>query len=163
MKYPILGVVACMVLGGSAGAAAPNDPLTAPIRQFVDSFNKGDMAAAAATHAPSDPAIIDEVAPHLWRGPGALQAWSGDLASDAQKRGVSDSWVTLGPPTREEINGDRGYVVMPALYTFKERGVAMREAAQITVALQKTSTGWLISGWAWSGPKPLPDVAAAKP
>jgi hypothetical protein len=62
-------------------------------------------------------------------------------------------------PTRTEVNGDQVYVVIPAVYTFKERGVAMRESAQMTFALRKGPGGWLIHGWTWTGAKP---TASAK-
>ena len=29
----------------------------------------------------------------------------------------------------------------------------MREAAQMTFALKKGASGWLIHGWTWTGPK----------
>ncbi len=52
-----------------------------------------------------------------------------------------------------EIDGDRAYVVVPSVYTFKQAGVAMRERAQMTFTLKKGGGGWLIHGWTWTGPK----------
>lgn len=49
--------------------------------------------------------------------------------------------------------------MVPAVYAFKQGGVAMREAAQMTFVLKKGASGWLIHGWTWTGPKPT----AAKP
>jgi len=155
MKPLVFGVLCSMGLAMATGAAAADAQLAAPIHQFVDSFNKGDLKAAAATHS-ADVAIIDEVAPYLWRGPGAFQAWSGALVADAQKRGLTDMSVALGEPVREEVSGDHGYVVMQATYSFKDHGAAMREPAQMTFALNKEAAGWRISGWTWSGPKPQP-------
>jgi hypothetical protein len=158
----LVGVVVCMVVASIAAGA--DSPAMAPIRKFVDSFNKGDSAAAAATHAASaDLSITDEVPPYLWRGPQAFQSWSRDLAADAEKNGITDQAVTLSAPTREELHGDHAYVVVPAVYAFKQRGVAMREAAQMTFALKKGPDGWLIHGWTWTGPKPEKAAAAAKP
>ena len=163
MRHPAIGAVVCLFLGAAAGAETPDSQVMAPIQKFVDSFNKGDAVAAAATHAATaDLAIIDEVPPHLWRGPQAFQAWSADLDSDAKKHGITDQAVSLSAAIREELNGDSAYVVVPAVYTFKERGVAMREAAQMTFALKKGAGGWLIQGWVWTGPKPQP-VGSAKP
>jgi ketosteroid isomerase-like protein len=102
------------------------------------------------------------VSPHLWNGPHAFQAWSGDLDSDSKKRGITDQSVTISAPTRVETSGDAAYVVVPAVYAFKEKGVAMREAAQMTFVLKKGAGGWLIHAWTWTGPKPRP-VAASKP
>ena len=155
MRNLALGAVVWCFMSAAAGAATADDQVMAPIQKFIDSFNKGDIVAAAATHAAAaDLAIIDEVSPHLWQGPQAFQAWSADLDKDAKKRGITDQAVTIGAPTREEISGDRAYVVVPAVYTFKERGVVMRESAQFAIVLRKGAGGWLIHGWAWTGPKP---------
>jgi hypothetical protein len=156
MRLPTLGALVWCVLAATASGAAPDAGLMAPIRKFVDSFNKGDMVAAAATHAPGDVSILDEVSPYLWRGSEAFKAWSADLGKDAEKRGITEQVVEISDPTREETSGDHAYVVVPAVYTYKERGKAMREQAQFVFALQKGATGWLIHGWAWTGPTPAP-------
>ena len=159
MRVVTFGTVMCLLMGVAAGAQTPDAQLIAPIQKFIDSFNKGDSAGAAATHAAeADLAIIDEVPPFLWRGARAFQQWSTNLDNDAKKRGVTDPMVKLGTPTRTEVNGDQAYVVIPAVYTFKERGVAMRESAQMTFVLRKGPGGWLIHGWTWTGAKPTASV-----
>ena len=161
MRHLTLGTAVWLVVGAVATAGTPDAQLMAPIRTFIDAFNKGDSAVAAATHAATaDLTIIDEVSPHLWHGPQAFQAWSADLDGDSRKRGITDQSVTISAPTRVETSGDGAYVVVPAVYAFKERGVAMRESAQMTFVLKKGPGGWLIHGWTWTGPKP---VAPAKP
>jgi ketosteroid isomerase-like protein len=163
MRRVTLGTILWLAVGAAASAATPSSELMAPIQKFIDSFNKGDAAAAAATHAATaDLAIIDEVSPHLWNGPGAFQAWSAALEGDSKKHGLTDQLVTLSAPIREETDGSQAYVVVPAVYTFKERGVAMREAARMTFVLKKDAGGWPIHGWTWTGPKPKA-VAPAKP
>ena len=162
MRSLSVGIAACLALGAAA-AATPDDKPVATIQKFIDSFNKGDVAAAAATHAATaDLTIIDEVPPHLWQGAQAFQAWSGDLESASKKNGITDEKVTLAAPIREVTGVDKAYVVVPAVYTFKQRGVAMREKAQMTVVLKKDAGGWLIHGWTWTGPSPQP-APAAKP
>jgi len=146
----------------SIGAQAPDAQLVAPIQKFIDSFNKGDVAGAMAAHAASaDLTIIDEVPPFVWRGPKAFQAWSTALDSISKQAGITDQMVTISAPTRTESSGDSAYVIVPAVYTYKEKGVAMRETAQMTVVLKKGASGWLIHGWTWTGPKPQ-RVAPAK-
>ena len=64
MRNLTLGAVVWLLMGAAVGAGTPDPQLMAPIQKFIDSFNKGDMAAAAATHAATaDLAIIDEVSP----------------------------------------------------------------------------------------------------
>jgi hypothetical protein len=98
----------------------------------------------------------------LWRGAKAFHTWSADLESDAKKNGITEPMVRISKATRIEQNGDRSYVVVPAVYTFKQRGAAMRESAQMTVLLKKDGAGWLIEGWTWTGPKPRPASGSAK-
>ena len=156
MRYSILGVVV-WCLTAPASAQAPDPQVMAPIQKFVDSFNKGDAAGAAATHASgADLTIIDEVPPYLWRGPKAFQAWSADLDSDAKKNGMTEPMVTISAPTRIERSVDQAYVIVPAVFTFKLKGAAMRESAQMTFVLRKGAGGWLIHGWTWTGPRPQP-------
>jgi ketosteroid isomerase-like protein len=140
----------------AAGArAAPVDDAVATVRQFIDAFDRGDVAAAAATHE-ADAAIIDEVGAHQWHGPGAFQAWAGDLMKDAAANGQTDMAVVLGKPLRAQVDGDTAYVVMEAAFNYKQRGVATTEPAQMVFALKKEAAGWKIAGWAWSGGTPRP-------
>lgn len=70
--------------------------------------------------------------------------------------------VTLSAATRTERNADQAYVVVPAVYTFKLRGAAMPEAAQMTFVVRRGASGWLIHAWTWTGPRPQPAAAPAK-
>ena len=155
MRFLALGTIVCAWMVAGASAQAPDAQLMAPIQKFIDSFNKGDVAGAMATHAAgADLTIIDEVPPFLWRGPKAFQAWSTALDSISKQAGITDQMVTISAPTRTESSGDSAYIIVPAVYTYKEKGVAMREAAQMTFVLKKGTSGWLIHGWTWTGPKP---------
>ncbi|MDB5464636.1 MAG: hypothetical protein JWP28_3030 [Phenylobacterium sp.] len=155
MKTAVLGLVCLAGLSTSSVALAANAQLEAPIHQFIDNFNKGDAKGAAASHLPSV-SIIDEAPPHLWVGPKAFATWAADLAKDGKARGVTDEKVTLGAVKREVVSGATGYVVMEATYTFKQKGVAMREPAEMTFALRKSAKDWKIAGWTWTGPDPVP-------
>jgi hypothetical protein len=161
MRVLVLALVACAL---AAPASAQTDAeLMAPIQKFVDSFNKGDAAAAAATHAAvADLAITDELPPYIWRGAKAFQSWAADLESDAKKNGITDASVAISAPTRIEKSADQAYVIVPAVYSFKQRGAAMREAAQMTVVLKKGASGWLIYAWTWTGPKAKAAAAPVK-
>jgi hypothetical protein len=156
MRNLLAALVCTFACIGATAAATPDAALNAPIQQFIDSFNHGDAAAAAAAHGKGDLTIIDEVPPFLWRGRDAFKAWSDDLAADATKNGITDQWVALGDTVRQESAGDRAYVIMQATYTFKRNGAPMHEAAQMTFALQKEDGSWRIAGWTWTGPAPQP-------
>ena len=154
MRYLALGALACLLMTTAAYAQATDPAVVAPITTFVTAFNKGDVAGAAATHAAvADLVIVDEVAPYAWHGAKAFQEWVAALGAADAKRGVTDQKVVIGKPTRVEVDGARAYVIVPATYTFTEKGVAMRAASQMTFTLEKGAGGWLIHGWTWTGPK----------
>lgn len=142
-------------------AQSADPQITAPVTRFMEAFNKGDVAGARATHA-SDAVIVDEVAPYVWRGAKAFDAWMSDLDRDAKAKGITDQQVALGKVTRVETDGTSAYVVVPSTYSFKEKGVAMREAAQMTFVLKKGPAGWSIQGWTWTGPRAKKVASATK-
>jgi len=163
MRLLTCAALVSLVAAGPASAQQTNSELMGPIHKFIDNFNKGDLAAAAAAHASSaDLTIVDEVPPYVWQGADAFKAWSGDLMGDAKKNGIADGSMKLNAPSRVEQNGDQGYVVVPAVYSFKQGGKAMREAGHMTFVLKKDSGGWLIHAWTWTGTRPTAAAAAAK-
>ena len=155
MRHQLLGLALAISLAAPGFARAADSDVSAPVRQFIAAFNVGDLKAAEATHA-ADAIIIDEPPPFIWRGPGAFQAWLGDLAKDDAARGRTDGHVTLGAPKREEVAGEAAYVIVPVDYAFKDRGVALHEPSQMTLTLRKTSAGWKITSWTWTGPRGQP-------
>ncbi|WP_293898757.1 nuclear transport factor 2 family protein [Phenylobacterium sp.] len=103
---PMAAGVLGLAVGAPALAAKMADagPL-ATVRTFLNAFNKGDIPAAEATYA-ADVSIIDEVPPHLWRGPGAFQAWAGDLDKHDKGAGLSAEKVTFNRADVVTISGD---------------------------------------------------------
>jgi ketosteroid isomerase-like protein len=163
MRTLPLAALAVLALGAPVSAQTPNAELMAPIQKFMNSFNKGDVAGAAATHTTgADLTIVDEVPPFVWQGAKAFQSWSAALEADAKKIGMTEPMVTLKAATRTETSGDSAYVIVPAVFTFKLKGAAMQEAAQMTFVLKKAASGWLIHSWTWTGPRPQPAGGASK-
>ena len=151
MNLLMAAAMATLVSSG-AHAAAPAADVMAPIQQFADGLDKGDMKMAAAAYA-ADVSIVDEFPPYHWMGASAFQTWGADFGTDAQKHGTSDPRLTLGKPTRTDVTGDRAYVVMPVVFSYKDHGHPMAEPAQMTFALQGGPGAWKISGWAFGGGK----------
>jgi hypothetical protein len=152
----LLVALTCAFCSIGAAAAMPDAALRAPIHQFIDSFNNGDSETAAAAYVTGPVQIVDEFPPYHWQGDDAFETWAKDFDSDATKNGITNVWVTLGNTVRQELDGDNAYVIVDAVYTFKLKDAAMREAAQMTFALRKQDDAWRIAGWTWTGPAPRP-------
>jgi hypothetical protein len=163
MRFLAALIVAALSLVTAAHAAPSDLGPTAPIRKFVECFNQGDSTGAMATHArTADLVIMDEVPPYAWHGEEAFREWSAALGAYESGLGRIGQAVTLGAPLREETDGNRAYVVVPATYSFRQRGVAMRAQAQMAFVLEKGDAGWMIHGWTWSGAKALPAGSAKR-
>lgn len=143
-----------LLLLASATSLHAADDAAAPVRQFIDGFNGGDTKSAFAAYAPGDIVIIDEFAPFRWTGPRAAQQWAADYGKHAKATGVTGGKVSYGKPTRQEVAGDTGYVIVPTVYSYKEKGRAMAEEGSITASVRRAPDGWKLTGWTWSGVAP---------
>jgi ketosteroid isomerase-like protein len=122
----------------------------ASVHRFVDGFNKGDTKTIKASCA-DETSILDEFPPHEWHGAGACLRWVNDYDSDAKKNGITDGIVTLNSPSHLDVTGDYAYVVIPANYAFKQRGMPVSETGSIiTLTLHKSQGSWRITGWSWA-------------
>ena len=153
MRKTVLVLIAG-VLWAPVSFAATEEDVAAPIRQFIDGFNKGNTASAYAAYAKGEITIMDEFAPHHWSGPHAAQEWASAYDKHAQATGVSTGQVKYGTPTRIEREGELAYIILPTEYLYKEHGKAMDEKGQMTAVLHKEDGSWKIRAWTWSGEKP---------
>ena len=102
-------------------------------------------------HRP-DLVILDELPPFVWRGPKAFHSLAGRSRGRCEE---ARHYRSVGGDRRADAHRDerhQAYVIVPAVYTFKLKGVAMRASAQMTFALKKDAGAWLIHGWTWTGP-----------
>ncbi len=155
MKKALLALLVSVLVAPASMLAATPD-VSAPIRQFIDGFNKGDTKSAYAAYAAGDIAIIDELAPNRWAGPQAAQEWAAAYDKHSKATGVTDGSVKYGAPTRTEIEGNSAYVVIPTTYLYKQKGNPMAEEGQMTFALHSEGGAWKIKGWTWTGVEPHP-------
>ena len=149
MRKLLIAVIVVVAVTGLA-AGSEQTEVMAPVRQFVDGFNKSDAKSAVAACA-DQAMIIDDFPPHLWQGAGACASWASAYEADAKKNGIVDGVVTLGKPRQVDITGDVAYVVVPASFSYKQNGKLVKEAgATFTLVLQKGMAGWRITAWAWA-------------
>ena len=117
MRKTVLVLIAG-VLWAPVSFAATEEDVAAPIRQFIDGFNKGNTASANAAYAKGEITIMDEFAPHHWSGPHAAQEWASAYDKHAQATGVSTGQVKYGAPTRIEREGELAYIILPTEYLY---------------------------------------------
>jgi len=141
--------LAIAVLAAAPASATDKTEVMGVVHLWVDSFNKGDLKAMAAT-CTDDAAIIDDIPPHEWHGSGACARWAGDYQAFVKAGDDTEPAVTVGKPWHLDVTADRAYVVAPTTYSYKAKGKPVLERGIVTVALQKSAVGWRITGWAWA-------------
>ena len=137
------------------GAQAQSTP-EATVKLMMDAFNAGDMAKAASANASAGTNIIDEFAPYSWSGPKAFDEWGAALEADAKAEGITGPKVTMGAPLVHNVSEKSAYLVYPATYTYKKKGVSVREPARMAFALRLEGADWKIAAWTWTGTVPKP-------
>jgi ketosteroid isomerase-like protein len=149
MRRTLFALAVATLVALPTAASAQTDVM-ATVNRFVDAFNKGDTTTVGVV-CTEQASIIDEFPPHEWHGANACAKWMHDYNVDAEKNGITDGFVTLGKPNHINLSTDRAYIVVPANYTFKQKGKPVQEIGSIlTLALQQGATGWRITGWAWA-------------
>jgi hypothetical protein len=146
----LAAALAAAPLAVSPAKASEKTEVMATVKQYMDGFNKGDKGAMTEACA-AQASIIDEFPPHAWQGATACADWWNDNVAFTKKNGITDVNIPLREPSHTEITGDRSYVVVPTILTYKQHGKPGTEAGAVwTFALQKVSAGWRITAWAWA-------------
>jgi hypothetical protein len=140
----IVIALALSVLTTGSALASDKDDIMAVLKQWI-SGEAGTLATCA-----DDAAVIDDIPPFEWHGPGACSKWQKDNDAYVQKEGITDATFTIGNPQQLNIFGDRAYAVLPTTMTFTQKGKRARETAISALVLHKTAAGWRITAWTWA-------------
>jgi len=137
------------MLSAAGSGASENTDVMAVVNQWSDAFNRGDTKSILATCA-EETSILDDVPPHEWHGVGACAKWIADDVAYDKKNDITHAVATFGAARHIDITADRAYVVAPANFTYAQKGKQVKETAVVTMTLQKSASGWHITGWAWA-------------
>jgi len=132
---------------GQAAASEKADAM-APVHQFIDGFNKGDLKSATSACA-HEASVIDDFPPHEWQGRGC-EKWADGFRAIAKKEGITDAKILPGDPRHVDVDGEWAYVVVPVTLVFKHLGKPGNLPSMFTASLHKEPGGWRITGWAWA-------------
>ncbi|MDR3517624.1 MAG: hypothetical protein P4M00_17615 [Azospirillaceae bacterium] len=130
-------------------AALPNDPMSA-IEAFRAAMVAGDAKGLADAHVEGDVAIVDKAAPFIWKGPTAVADWMLSMTLYFEERDIREGSIVYHSPITKLVDGDQAYAVVPAVWSYKLKGIPIRHAATITFALRRMPSGWKIAGWSWN-------------
>lgn len=147
MRKIAVGLFSAVLMASSASATPDEVDVIRKVREFIDSYNKGELTAAVSLCA-AQSSVIDEFPPYVWQGATGCADWSKDFDARSKKLGISVSRVTLGR-ARIDVSENRAYVVVPATVAFKQNGKQLAKQNPIlTVTLLSEGNGWQITSLA---------------
>lgn len=148
--YRLFTTVALAVFFVTSAAASDRTDVMSVVHQWIEAFDKGEMKSFVSLCADQS-SILDDFPPYEWQGPGACAKWWSDNDALGKTNEITDGFVTLGKPLELHVTGDHAYVVTRDDFTYKVKGKPMKQAGSIhTFVLQKTNSGWRITGEAWA-------------
>jgi ketosteroid isomerase-like protein len=145
----LAAVIAVAVFASGAASASDQTDAMAVVHKWVDSFNKGD-GKTAASYCADGAVVIDDFAPHVWQGSGACASWFKDYGAFVAKAQITAENVALGKTRQLDLDSGYAYLVTPATLTYTKAGKPVTDKAIVTMSLKKGSSGWQITGWAWT-------------
>ncbi|HEX4097261.1 MAG TPA: nuclear transport factor 2 family protein [Caulobacteraceae bacterium] len=148
----ILLSIAATVLAGPALAAqvsGPDAEVTATVDAALGAATTGDVRKLADQYAP-DCVFVDEFAPFLWTGPGAIQAYfmaGGRTYAETQHKADK---ARFGPASFVYVAADRAFVVEPVNGSATVRGRPYSQSGAFAFTLARTDGRWKITSQTWT-------------
>lgn len=148
----ILTILFIIAMGPSLIFASDKTDVVDVVNRYLDNLDTHNPKATreALGLCDSEASILDEFPPHEWHGPTACADWWKGYLAYNEKNGITPDGGALGTPQTVDVNGDHAYFVAPLTYTYKQNGKSIKETASFAVALRRSSSGWRITGWAYS-------------
>ncbi|CAB3761603.1 hypothetical protein [Paraburkholderia solisilvae] len=146
---------ACLLVLSASPAAFASDQsdVLHRMQQTIDEANRSIDPPKLAVNFTQSVVLVDDLAPFVFTGAAedALSTWTKAYEDDAEQTGVTNFSMQLLKPRQIEVNDTHAYIVLPAVYHFKQHNKASRERGVITATLEKVNGTWLISTWSWAG------------
>ena len=146
MRAVMLAAVVAVAASPALGAVNNRD-----IRAAVDTYAQatvGDTIKSASL-CDANSTVVDEFAPHLWRGAGCA-AWAKDFVAMERREGITACKVALGPKGAVVAETDTAYAVYPATVSCLKRGKPFADHGEWTLVLHKVGSAWKVASWTWS-------------
>ncbi len=146
MRAVILGL-AIAVAASPASAAVNNRD----VRSTVEAYARITLTdpLRSAGYCEADSTVVDEFAPHLWRGAGCAN-WAKSFVAMERQEGIAACSAAVGAKGKVTVEGDVAYAVYPATVSCTRHGKAFADHGVWTFVMHKGGAGWKIASWTWS-------------
>jgi len=137
---------------------APDAAMLEPVNKIAR-FIAGGGDENLSAFASEGVAILENFAPYLFTGPGAVTGWARAMRAHAEH--LRDMVHSFGPAQDFASDGARAYFSLPTHWTGISRSVRFAEDGGWAFVLVREAGGWRVRhyGWAVTGITVLPQAA----
>jgi hypothetical protein len=130
-----------------AVAKGPGVAMMSPVEGVVRFMTTRDASRVPDAFARRDVVIVENFAPHVFRGAGAVKRWAAAFAEHARR--LDGLRATFGPARDFVRTGDRTYFTLPTTWTGSDAGREFVETGAWTFVLVREGRRWRIAAYAW--------------
>ena len=133
--------------------SGPDSSMLAPV-EMIARFIAGGGGENLLAFADSDVIILENFAPHLFRGEGAVTCWA--QAMRAHTRTLSAMTHSFGPA--QDFGGDeaQAFFSLPTHWRGKSNGRAFEEDGGWAFLLLRQNGAWRVKSYAWAVTRLVP-------
>jgi hypothetical protein len=146
MRAVILGLAVAVAASPALGAVNNRD-----IRATVEAYAQATIADTikSSSYCEANSTVVDEFAPHVWRGTGCAD-WAKAFVAMTHQEGITACKVALGPKGKVTAETNAAYAVYPATFNCLRQGKPFVDQGLWTLVLHKGDAGWKVSSWTWA-------------
>jgi hypothetical protein len=144
-----MGFAACSLAMADTQSTSMTPPATmmAPVEKIAHFIATGDDADLSA-FADRGVVIVENFAPYLFEGPGAVQRWANGMrihtaATDALQH-------SFGPAIDFSTDGDRAYFSLPTHWTGRAGSTPFSEDGGWSFVLVRQKSEWRVLSYGWA-------------
>ena len=115
------------------------------VARFMETLDAANLNATFADHGVT---IIENFAPFVFTGPGAVESWTKEFRAHAE--GFAQLHHTFGTAQDFGRSGDRAFFSLPTTWTGLNHGKRFSENGGWAFVLLKQNDGWRIQNYAWA-------------
>ncbi|HEX2594279.1 MAG TPA: nuclear transport factor 2 family protein [Rhizomicrobium sp.] len=145
-----IALVFAILFGACSPAMADDQPtpaMMAPVEKVAHFIATGDDDDLRA-FADSGVVIVENFAPYLFEGPGAVQRWADGMRTHTA---ATDALAyQFGPAIDFETDGDRAYFSLPTNWTGRAGPTPFSEDGGWSFVLVKQKGEWRILSYGWA-------------
>ena len=121
--------------------------MLAPVRAVVRFMRTLDRAHLRGVFAGRAVTIVENFAPYVFSGAGAVRRWTDGCTEHARDlRGLR---ATFGAPQEYQSDGRSAYFVLPTTWRGRSAGGAFVEHGAWSFVLRRSPSGWRVAAYAW--------------